>query len=88
MYSALNDSIVGFYNHTLKSKMFGQFTAPGSHEWLFILPKLVHECNNSKHKSINMTPIQADANPTLVKIKLPDITIVKTNSKLVLCQNK
>ncbi|KAL4092501.1 hypothetical protein QTP88_027002 [Uroleucon formosanum] len=68
-YSTMKACIVERFNRTLKEKMFKEFTARGSHEWISILPSLINEYNNSKHRTIGMTPVQADANPTLVEIK-------------------
>ncbi|KAL4123320.1 hypothetical protein QTP88_015517 [Uroleucon formosanum] len=63
-YSTMKACIVERFNRTLKEKMFREFTARGSPEWLSILPSLINEYNNSKHRTIGMTPVQADANPT------------------------
>ncbi len=68
-YSTMKACIVERFNRTLKEKMFREFTARGSHEWFSILPKLINEYNNSKHRTIGMTPVQADADPTTVKLK-------------------
>uniref|UniRef100_A0A2S2R4V8 Chromo domain-containing protein n=2 Tax=Sipha flava TaxID=143950 RepID=A0A2S2R4V8_9HEMI len=48
--------------------MFREFTAQGSHKWFSILPKLINEYNNSKHRTIGMTPVQADADPMTVRV--------------------
>jgi len=61
--------IVERVNRTLKEKMFREFTARGSHEWISILPLLLDEYNNSKHKTIRMSPVQAVVDPTSVKLK-------------------
>ncbi|KAL4090178.1 hypothetical protein QTP88_025077 [Uroleucon formosanum] len=68
-YSTMKACIVERFNRTLKEKMLREFTARGSHEWISILPLLINEYNNSKHRTIDMTPMQADANPTSVEIK-------------------
>ncbi|KAL4148134.1 hypothetical protein QTP88_002427 [Uroleucon formosanum] len=68
-YSTMKACIVERFNRTLKEKMFREFTARGTHEWVSILPSLINEYNNSKHRTIGMTPVQADANPTSVEIK-------------------
>jgi hypothetical protein len=67
-YSIMKACIVERFNRTLKEKMFREFTARGSHEWISILPSLINEYNNSKHRTIGMTPVQADDNPTSVEI--------------------
>ncbi|KAL4142041.1 hypothetical protein QTP88_004573 [Uroleucon formosanum] len=61
--------IIERFNRTLKEKMFREFTARGSHEWISILPILINEYNNSKHRTIGMSLVEADANPTSVEIK-------------------
>ncbi|KAL4113385.1 hypothetical protein QTP88_012935 [Uroleucon formosanum] len=68
-YSTMKACIVERFNRTLKEKMFREFTARGTHEWISILPLLINEYNNSKHRTIGMTPVQADDNPTSVEIK-------------------
>ena len=42
-----------------KTKMWKQFTVQGNTQYLDMLPKLVKQCNNTKHSSIKMTPIEA-----------------------------
>jgi len=49
--------------------MFREFTAQGTHEWVSILQSLINEYKNSKHRTISMTPKQADNNPSSVKLK-------------------
>ena len=43
----------------MKEKMWKQFTAQNSTEWVSVLPKLLTEYNNTKHRSISMTPTEA-----------------------------
>ncbi|KAF0747609.1 Integrase catalytic domain-containing protein, partial [Aphis craccivora] len=74
--------IVERFNCTLKEKMFREFTARGSHEWVSILPKLLSEYNNSKHRTIGMTPTQADLNPSSVTIKQHEINNEKIKFKV------
>ncbi|XP_050524474.1 uncharacterized protein LOC126909212 [Daktulosphaira vitifoliae] len=47
--------------------MYREFTARGSRKWINILDLLMEKYNNSKHRTIGMTPIQADKNPLSVK---------------------
>jgi len=77
-FSNMKACIVERFNRTLKEKMFREFTARGSHEWISILALLINEYNNSKHKTIGMSPKQADENPTSVRIKQRKIINVKT----------
>ncbi|KAE9521979.1 hypothetical protein AGLY_017612 [Aphis glycines] len=84
-YSTMKACIVERFNRTLKEKLFREFTARGSHEWVSILPKLINEYNNSKHRTIGMTQVQADADPTTVKIKKRKI--INGKIKFNVCDN-
>ncbi|CAI6352828.1 unnamed protein product [Macrosiphum euphorbiae] len=81
-FSILKASIAERFNRTLKGKMYKEFTARGSHEWVSILPKLLDEYNNSYHRTIGMTPLQADSNPASVVIKHREINTVKNKFKV------
>ena len=48
--------------------MYKEFTARGSNNWLNILPMIIDVYNNSKHRTIGMTPIEADNNPAIVRL--------------------
>ena len=72
-FTTMKACIVERFNRTLKDKMFREFTARGSHEWISILPLLLNEYNNSKHRTIGMTPVQADLNPLSVELQLRKI---------------
>jgi len=65
--------------------MFREFTARGSYNWISILPSLINEYNNRKHRTIGMTPIQADLDPTSVEIKTRKIINRKNNLKIGDC---
>lgn len=72
MYSTFSTTkacIVERFNRTLKTKMFREFTARGTHEWISIVPSLINSYNNSVHSTIRMTPAQADKDPQLVTFK-------------------
>ncbi|KAE9523779.1 hypothetical protein AGLY_015839, partial [Aphis glycines] len=68
-YSTTKACFVERFNRTLKTNMYREFTAQGSHKWLSILPILIDNYNNSKHRTIGMTPVQAEENPALVTLK-------------------
>ena len=68
-FSTVKACIVERFNRTLKEKMYREFTARGSHEWVSILPSLINEYNNSRHRAIGMTPLEADTEPTAVIVK-------------------
>ncbi|KAF0747787.1 Integrase catalytic domain-containing protein [Aphis craccivora] len=63
-FSVLKTSIIERVNRTIKARMFKEFTSRGSHVWIAILPALVDGYNNSMHRTIGMTPMQADAHPS------------------------
>jgi hypothetical protein len=52
-------AVVERFNRTLKGRMFKYFTSKGNRVWYNILQDLMDAYNNSKHKSIKMTPVQA-----------------------------
>lgn len=68
-YSTTKACIVERFNRTLKEKMFREFTARGTHNWISMLPMLMKNYNSSIHRTIGMTPIEADGNPSLVVLK-------------------
>ncbi|KAL4153450.1 hypothetical protein QTP88_001283 [Uroleucon formosanum] len=49
--------------------MFKEFTSRGLRDWITILPALIDDYNNSMHRTIGMTPAQADAHPSRVALK-------------------
>ena len=52
-------AIVERFNRTLKGKMFKYFTAKGTRIWYNIVQDLVIAYNNSYHRTIKMTPLEA-----------------------------
>jgi len=52
-------AIVERFNRTLKGRMFKYFTSKGKRVWYNILQDLIIAYNNSTHRSIKMTPIEA-----------------------------
>lgn len=81
-FSTVKACIVERFNRTLKTKMYREFTARGSREWVSILPTLINEYNNSIHRTIGMTPNQADLNPLSVILKQRKINARKIKFKL------
>ena len=62
LYSTENEeksSVCERCNHTIKTKMWKQFTVQGNTQYLDILPKILKQYNNTKHSSIKMTPVEA-----------------------------
>ena len=63
-------AIVERFNRTLKSRVVKQFTASGVNNWVDSLSEHLKAYNNTKHRTIKMTPVEAsDAkNKELFKI--------------------
>ncbi|XP_058789569.1 LOW QUALITY PROTEIN: uncharacterized protein LOC131663271 [Phymastichus coffea] len=66
-YSKFKASICERFSKTLKNKMWKKFSLNGNYKWLDILPDLVSQYNNSKHRTIGMKPSEVTA------AKVPDI---------------
>lgn len=62
-YSIMKASIVERFNRTLKNKMWKLFTLNGTYRWIDVLPNLLMEYNQEKHRTIGMRPI--DVTPTI-----------------------
>jgi len=52
-------SVCERWNRTIKTKMWKQFTVQGNTQYLDIPPKILKQCNNTKHSSIKMKPTDA-----------------------------
>ena len=62
MYSTYGDhksAVVERFNRTLKEKMWQQFTAKNTRKWIDMLPELIRSYNDTKHRTIKMTPNDA-----------------------------
>ena len=62
LYSTFNEGkavIIERFNRTLKSRMYKQFTIQNNTIWYNIIDKLVDEYNETKHGSIQLTPVEA-----------------------------
>ena len=62
LYSTENEetsSVVERWIRTMKEKMWKYFTDNNTNTYIDILPDLVKNCNNTKHSSIKMTPVEA-----------------------------
>lgn len=82
VYSTKKACIVERFNRTLKSLMFKEFTSIGSHDWVSLLPTLLNKYNSSKHRTIGMSPKEADKNPSSVVFKQRKIENKKIKFKL------
>lgn len=56
--SSKKASIIERFNRTLKTKMFKRFHLQGNYNWVKMLPTLINEYNNTKHRTINMKPAE------------------------------
>ncbi|PFX12774.1 putative uncharacterized transposon-derived protein F54H12.3 [Stylophora pistillata] len=75
LYSTENEeksSVCERWNRTIKTKMWKQFTIQNNTVYLDILPKILEKYNNTKHRSIGMTPVEASKkkNENAVYLKL------------------
>ena len=62
LYSTENEekcSVIERWNRTIKSQLWKYFTANSTHKYIDVLPALIEKYNNSKHRSIGMTPREA-----------------------------
>lgn len=55
-YTDKKASICERLNRTLKTRMFREFTARGSYEWIELLKRVVRSYNNTVHSAIGMKP--------------------------------
>ncbi|KAK9693467.1 Integrase core domain [Popillia japonica] len=55
-YSTKKASIVERVIRTLKEKIYRTFSVSGSYKWIDILPKIIEDYNNAKHRTIGMEP--------------------------------
>lgn len=60
-YSDKKGSIIERFNRTLKSLMYQKFTEVGNYNWVKILPSLLLQYNNKKHRTIGMKPVEVDS---------------------------
>lgn len=59
-FSTMKAAIIERFNRTLKGRMWKVFSLNGSYKWIDILPKLIMEYNDTKHRTIRMKPNQVD----------------------------
>lgn len=57
VFSEKKAAIVERVNRTLKNMMWKEFSFRGNYKWLDVLPKIVYQYNNKKHRTIGMKPI-------------------------------
>jgi len=66
--SNVKASIVERFNRTLKEKMWKYFTEKETNKWIDVVDDLVFNYNNSFHRSIKMTPIEASKKENIAKV--------------------
>lgn len=73
-YSTFSDkksSIVERFNRSLKELMYRKFTEVGNYNWVKILPSLLSEYNERKHRTIGMAPVEVNKrNENLVRYNI------------------
>jgi len=79
LYSSENQeksSVVERWNRTMQEKMFKYFTANNTNKYIDVLDEFV-ERYNTRHSSINMTPVEASKKENEVRVYrnlYPDFT--------------
>ena len=76
--------VVERFNRTLKSRMWKYFTHNDTKKWLEVLPELMKNYNNSYHRSIKMTPIQASKSENAAEVYrnlFPTTSVKKSKNK-------
>lgn len=61
-YTTNKAAIIERFNRTLKGKMWKMFSFRGTSKWIDILPNIIIEYNNTKHRTIQMKPNQVNKN--------------------------
>ena len=79
-YSNMKASVVERFNRTLRTRMWRAFTKQGSHAWIHLLPKLIHDYNHSYHRTIKMKPCDVHDNRLLSTV-YNTIKMVDTRKK-------
>lgn len=59
-FSSLKAQIVERFNRTLMNKIWRLFSFNGSYKWLHILPSVIDDYNNTKHRTIGLKPIEVN----------------------------
>ena len=58
----LKASVVERFNRTLKTKMFRYLTNKNTRRYVDVLDDMLHQYNNTYHRSIGMAPVEVDVN--------------------------
>jgi len=82
-YSSIKAGIVERVIRTIKNKIYTYFTATGSWNWFNSLQNIVHNYNNTIHKTINCTPFEARLNTNKIQYnKTKQFKIKKSTFKI------
>lgn len=60
-FTPVKAAICERFNRTLKNMLWKKFTIRRSNKWIDILPKLIADYNNTRHRTINMRPSDVNA---------------------------
>lgn len=81
-FSELKATIVERFNRTLKNAMYKRFSLRGTYKWIDILPELINNYNNTKHRTIGMKPKNVNkSNEHIVKTRIIKSTLPKPEKK-------
>lgn len=80
-HSNYKASIVERFNRTLKERMWKYFTENKTNKWLDILDDLMSNYNNSFHRSIKMTPVEASKKENIKEVDKNLYSDIPKNSK-------
>lgn len=61
-FSSLKAQIVERFNRTLMNKIWRLFSFNGSYKWIDLLPSVIDDYNNTKHRTIGLKPIEVNEN--------------------------
>lgn len=82
LYSTFNEPkamIAERFIRTLRGKIESNFILTQSTVWYDVLPQLIHEYNNTRHSSINMSPEKACKSENLLKVYRMQFKMNKNN---------
>lgn len=68
-YSDKKASIIERFNRSLKELMYKKFTEVGNYNWIKILPSLLKQYNERKHRTIGMAPVEVNKRNEAVVLK-------------------
>lgn len=69
LYSTYGDhkaALIERFNRTLKTRLYKSFTANNNYEWINILNKLMKKYNNTKHRTLGISPKEAYEDPNQI----------------------